>query len=105
LKISPDKQGLQKQQNQAITAAPTNLESLGVTSYAAKYQVYRPFSGNRRGGQVETVSISGGTMQEIAGLREKYNIGAVDWGGHRCIRDPQPILKQCQTRIAHSGAA
>jgi len=105
LKISPDKQGLQKQQNQAITAAPTNLESLGVTSYAAKYQVYRPFSGNRRGGQVETVSISGGTMQEIAELREKYNIGAVDWGGHRCIRDPQPILKQCQTRIAHSEAA
>jgi hypothetical protein len=105
LKISPDKQGLQKQQNQAITAAPTNLESLGVTSYAAKYQVYLPFFGNRRGGQVETVSISGGTMQEIAGLREQYNIGAVDWGGHRCIRDPQPILKQCQTRIAHSGAA
>jgi hypothetical protein len=43
LKINQDKQGLQKQQ---ITAAPTSLESLGVTSYtraAAKYQVYRPF--------------------------------------------------------------
>jgi len=88
--------------NTAITAAPTNLESLGVTSYAAKYQVYRPFSGNRRSGQVETVSVSGGTTQEIAGLREKYNIGAVDWA---VIDDPQPILKQCQTRIAHSGAA
>jgi hypothetical protein len=46
---------------------------------AAKYQVYRPFSGNRRSGQVETASISGRATQEIAGLREKYHIGTVDW--------------------------
>jgi len=36
------------------------------------------FSGNRRGGQVETVSITGRATPEIAGLQEKYNTGAVD---------------------------
>jgi hypothetical protein len=93
--------------NTAITAAPTSIESIGMPSARAgpKYQVYRPFSGNRRGGLVETESISGGTTQEIAGLREKYNIGAVDWAVIDASGTPRPILKQCQTRIAHSGAA
>jgi hypothetical protein len=71
---------------------------------AAKYQVYQPFSGNRRGGQVETISITGRATQEIAGLRENYNIGAVDWAVIDASGTPQPTLKQCQTRIA-SGAA
>jgi hypothetical protein len=44
----------------------------------AKYQVYRPFSGSRRGGRLEIVSITGRATPEIAGLREKYNIGVVD---------------------------
>jgi hypothetical protein len=38
------------------------------------------FSGSRRGGQVETVSITGRATPEIAGLQEKYNTGAADWG-------------------------
>src|SRR5258708_1565722 len=94
--------------NTAITAAPTSIESIGITSSAraeAKYQVYRPFSGNRSGGQVETVSITGRATQEIAGLREKYNIGAVVGAAIDASGTPQPTLKQCQPRIAHSGAA
>jgi hypothetical protein len=80
LEISPVEHGLGHNKS-AITAAPTSIQSIGMTSSArvAKYQVYRPFSGNRRGGQVETLSITGRATQEIAGLRENYNIGAVDW--------------------------
>ena len=66
--------------NTAITAAPTSIDRHDVLcSAGAKYRVYRPFSGNRPGGQIETVSITGRATQEIAGLREKYNTGAVDW--------------------------
>ncbi len=42
---------------------------------------------------------------EIAGLQEKYNIGAVDWAVIDASGTPGQTLKQCQTRIAHCEAA
>ena len=40
---------------------------------------------------------------EIAGLQEKYNTGAVDQASSMHPGRPRQTLKQCQTRIAHSG--
>jgi uncharacterized protein len=37
---------------------------------------------------------------EIAGLQEKYDIGAVDWAVIDASRTPQDTLKQCQAQIA-----
>ena len=100
--------GGRRQRLAGLTLSPVQLANRrgrrGIRA-GAKYQVYRPFSGSRRGGQVETVSITGRATPEIAGLREKYNTGAVDWAVIDASGTPQPTLKQCQTRIAHSGAA
>jgi uncharacterized protein len=37
---------------------------------------------------------------EVAGLQEKYDIGALDWAGIDASGSPQTTLKQCQIRIA-----
>ena len=41
---------------------------------------------------------------EIAGLQEKYDIGAVDWAVIDASGTPEQTLKQCQTQIARGGA-
>ena len=42
---------------------------------------------------------------EIAGLQEKYDIGAIDWVVIDASGTPEQILKQCQTQIAYSDPA
>jgi len=42
---------------------------------------------------------------DIAGLQEKYNIGAVDWAVIDASGTSEQTVKQCQPRIAQSGAA
>jgi len=42
---------------------------------------------------------------EIAGLQEKFNIGAVDWMVVDASGAPEQTLKQCRTHIAHGEAA
>jgi aminoglycoside phosphotransferase family enzyme/predicted kinase len=42
---------------------------------------------------------------EIAGLQEKYNIGAVDWVVIDASGTPEQTLQQCQNQIAHCEAA
>jgi hypothetical protein len=73
--------GCRKQRPAGLTLSPVQFANRrgrrGVRA-GAKYQVYRPFSGSRRGGRLEIVSITGRATPEIAGLREKYNIGVVD---------------------------
>ncbi len=41
---------------------------------------------------------------EIAGLQEKYNIGAVDWAIIDASGKPEQTLEQCQTHIARGKA-
>lgn len=41
---------------------------------------------------------------EIAGLQEKYNIGAVDWAVIDASGTPEQTLKQCQTHTARGKA-
>jgi aminoglycoside phosphotransferase family enzyme/predicted kinase len=42
---------------------------------------------------------------EVAGLQEKYNIGALDWASIDASGSPETTLKQCQIRIAEFQAA
>ena len=42
---------------------------------------------------------------EIAGLQEKYDIGAIDWAEIDASGTPEQTLKQCQDRIARGEAA
>jgi aminoglycoside phosphotransferase family enzyme/predicted kinase len=42
---------------------------------------------------------------EVAGLQEKYNIGALDWARIDASGSPETTLKQCQIRIADFQAA
>ncbi len=42
---------------------------------------------------------------EIAGLQEKYDIGAVDWAVIDASGTPEQTLKQCESRIAHREPA
>ena len=42
---------------------------------------------------------------EIAGLQEKYNIGAVDWAGIDASGTPEQTLQRCQASIAHGETA
>ncbi len=42
---------------------------------------------------------------EIAGLQEKYDIGAIDWVVIDASGTPEQTLKQCQTQIAYSDPA
>jgi uncharacterized protein len=41
---------------------------------------------------------------EVAGLQEKYNIGAIDWAVIDASATTEQTLKQCQTKIAHREA-
>ena len=41
---------------------------------------------------------------EVAGLQEKYNIGAIDWAVIDASGTTEQTLKQCQTKIAHREA-
>jgi predicted kinase len=38
---------------------------------------------------------------EIAGLQEKYNIGALDWADIDASGTPEQTLQRCQAQIAH----
>jgi len=42
---------------------------------------------------------------EIAGLREHYNIGALDWADIDASGTPEQTVERYQTRIAHGEAA
>jgi aminoglycoside phosphotransferase family enzyme/predicted kinase len=42
---------------------------------------------------------------EVAGVQEKYNIGALDWASIDASGSPETTLKQCQIRIAEFQAA
>jgi uncharacterized protein len=42
---------------------------------------------------------------EVAGLQEKYNIGALDWASIDASGSPETTLKQCQIRITEFQAA
>jgi hypothetical protein len=42
---------------------------------------------------------------EIAGLQEKYDIGAIDWTIIDASGTPEQTLEHCQDRIAHGKAA
>ena len=42
---------------------------------------------------------------EVAGLQEKYNIGAVDWAVIDASGAPEQTLEYCQARIAHCETA
>jgi aminoglycoside phosphotransferase family enzyme/predicted kinase len=41
---------------------------------------------------------------EIAGLQEKYDVGAIDWVVVDASGTPGQILRQCQTRVTHCEA-
>jgi uncharacterized protein len=57
---------------------------------------------NRVGGRKGDASDA---TPEIAGLQEKYDIGAMDWDIIDASGTPEQTLKQCQTRITHLAAA
>ena len=42
---------------------------------------------------------------EIAGLQEKYNIGALDWADIDASGMLEQTLQRCQARIAHCETA
>jgi len=42
---------------------------------------------------------------EVAGLQEKYDIGALDWASIDASGSPETTLKQCQIRVAELQAA
>ena len=50
------------------------------------------------------VSDASDATAEIAGLQEKYDIGALDWAGIDASGSPETTLKQCQIRIAEFQA-